>query len=278
MAIRLTVLCDNSVVRPFPAVGEHGFACLVEAGGRRLLFDTGQGQGLLVNARALGVDLMGLDGVVLSHGHYDHAGGLPGLLHCCGPVDVYLHPAAFQPRSWLGPGSVRSIGIPWQKEALEALGARFLLVESATELFPGVLLTGSVARTTPFETGDAHLRLGLAPDQDAPRDEVPDDLSLVLTTGEGPVVLFGCAHAGLVNILRQVARLTGRPDIRLMLGGTHLGPATEDQFQATVAFLRQLEFGRLGLSHCTGLPRGAQLYQCFPEQVFFAGVGTEISL
>lgn len=157
MHVHLTVLCENSVGRPIRAVGEHGFACFIEAEGGSFLFDTGQGTGILRNAHVLGKDLASIRGIVLSHGHYDHAGGLVDVLGLTGPVDVFTHPESFKERYWVGQHEQRFIGIPFRRTLLESLGARFRLKRDFCEIAPGLFLTGEVPRTTPFETGDPHL-------------------------------------------------------------------------------------------------------------------------
>jgi 7,8-dihydropterin-6-yl-methyl-4-(beta-D-ribofuranosyl)aminobenzene 5'-phosphate synthase len=272
MKAKITVLADNSVVRPLPLIGEHGFSAFVEREGEALLFDTGQGFALLHNAHALGIDLRRARAVALSHGHYDHTGGLAALLTLVGPRPVHAHPGLFAPRSWRrAGGEALSIAIPFDRAALEKLGASFVLEKRWSEILPGIHLTGEVPRLTSFEGGDPTL---VSEPSGAP-DPHPDDLSLVVEGGEGLAVLLGCAHAGVVNILRHVqARFPGRP-IHTVMGGTHLGFAGEAQLAATLDALRGMGIRRLGASHCTGPAAACRLHAALGERFFFAGVGTE---
>jgi 7,8-dihydropterin-6-yl-methyl-4-(beta-D-ribofuranosyl)aminobenzene 5'-phosphate synthase len=254
-------------------MGEHGWAVHVDTGDRRLLLDTGQGLGLLNNSRVLGIDLTRLDGIVISHGHYDHTSGLPDALAVSGPIDVYMHPDGFVDRYWFKDGQRREIGIRHKQGYLESLGARFQPVTGFSEIFPNIYLTGEVPKASDFEPPDATMKLRGA-DGAWLQDELKDDLSLVVDTDKGLTVVLGCAHAGLINILTHVnAHLPGRP-IHMVIGGTHLGFADQRQFDATVAVLDQFGVERLGASHCTGLVNCARLHQIYGDRFFFAAAGT----
>jgi len=142
--VKITTLCENSV--PFPGhgiLGEHGLSMLLEVRGKRILFDTGAGLTLVQNARALNIDLTRVDAVVLSHGHYDHSGGLKDLLQLTGSIPVYAHPNIFGDKYHLRKGKEpRQIGLPWSREDLEDFGAHFHLGRAPQEISEGVMLTG----------------------------------------------------------------------------------------------------------------------------------------
>jgi len=277
MSTRLTVLCENSVGRPNGTIGEHGFACLVETSLGSLLFDTGTGAGILHNAKILDRDLLSVKAVVLSHGHYDHSGGLPDVLSRTGPVEVVAHPGIFAERYWVGEHEQRSIGIPFSRARLESIGARFQLSRMCEEVLPGVHFTGEIPRCTPFEIGDPHLMM-IDGAGSLVADPFIDDAALVVETARGPLVVLGCAHAGVVNTLQHVKKQTGHERIYALVGGTHLAPAGDDQFAGTVKALRAFGIERIGVSHCTGLPRAAQLAAEFGGRFFFASVGTTLEL
>jgi 7,8-dihydropterin-6-yl-methyl-4-(beta-D-ribofuranosyl)aminobenzene 5'-phosphate synthase len=276
MPIRLTILCDNAVAVPFGVLGEHGFACLVETDAGSYLFDTGQGLGIVANSLALGRDLRAIRAVLLSHGHYDHTGGLPQVLRLRGAVQVHGHPELFTPRFYGSGPQRRYIGVPFRRELLESLGAGFVLSREWSAVGPGLFLSGEVPRRTPFETGDAHMT-AIGPSGETLRpDPLNDDLSLVVETGRGLVVVLGCAHAGLINILEHVCAMTGREAIHAVIGGTHLSSADEAQFEATVTALERFKVERLGVSHCTGLAGAARLYARLGQRFFFGAVGATL--
>jgi len=277
MNVRLTVLCENCVGRPNGTIGEHGFACFIETPAGNLLFDTGSGASLLRNAEVLGRDLGSVRTVVLSHGHYDHTGGLVDLLGRTGAVDVVAHPGVFAERYWVGEHERRFIGLPLPRARYESLGARFRLESRFAPVVPGIYFSGEIPRVTPFETGDPHL---MAPDAAGGlvADPFPDDAALLIETARGPILLLGCAHAGVVNTLQLIRTETGCKRLYAVLGGTHLAPASDEQFTGTVRALRSFGVERIGVSHCTGLPRAAQLHAEFGGRFFFATVGAVLEI
>lgn len=273
MQCRIRILCENTVGKATGAIGEHGFSCHIETSSARFLFDTGQGKGLLHNADLLGVELNAVDAVVLSHGHFDHCGGLEMLLKRQGPLDIYAHPDVFVPRYWAGKYERRFNGMPQGRQRLEGLGARFHLSREWNELAPGVWLSGEVPRHRPGETLDPNLVVPTLDGQSYEPDLFSDDQSLTLETDRGLVVVLGCAHAGLVNILDHLCRKTGCDRIYAIIGGTHLGVAGDEQFSEAVCALRRYNVQKIGAAHCTGLMRAAQLYGEFPDRLFFTPVG-----
>jgi 7,8-dihydropterin-6-yl-methyl-4-(beta-D-ribofuranosyl)aminobenzene 5'-phosphate synthase len=278
MSLQLDIICENTVGRPIPAGGEHGFACLLNLPFGTWLFDTGSGGTLLKNLEVLGHEARRIEAVVLSHGHYDHCGGLLPLLQNIGPRPVHAHPQIFKKRYWLGRHEQRDISLPYSLEDLAAAGAEFHWHDTMAELAPGLHFSGAIPRLIPQESGDPHLvESPDGHDQWRP-DTLADDAALAIETPRGLVILLGCAHAGLVNTVEWFRARLGQARVHAIIGGTHLGPAGDEQFAATVDYLARLEFDRLGLSHCTGQIRAAQLHARFPNKVFFANVGTTVTV
>lgn len=272
MSFRITVLCENTVGAISGTLGEHGFAALIEpSGGAPLLFDTGQGLTLLHNAARMKKDLSSIQAVIISHGHYDHAGGLLPLLKEIGPRPVYGHPGIFRPRYRLkDTGESYPIGMPVERDELETVGAGFELSDQFRQIAPEIYLSGQVPRVTAFETGDRGLYCDCAGQES---DSTPDDQSLVLDTQKGLVVVLGCCHAGLVNTLEHIAQMTGRRDIYAVIGGTHLGFCGQDQTEKTIAVLRKLAVKKLAVAHCNGFAASARLSREMPQEFQLAMVG-----
>jgi len=269
--LRVVVLVENSVGRTLPIFGEHGFSLWIEYEGRKVLFDTGQRGAVVSNAALLDVDLKAVDALVLSHGHSDHTGGLRAALEFIGrKVPVYAHPDLFISHRVSSPQD-RYVGVPFVLEELEASGAQFIWVRESRELFPGFWLSGEVPRRMPFEQGDP--RMYFFRNGDRVQDPVRDDLSIFVKTKRGLVVLLGCAHAGVVNIVEYARQVTSTEKVAAVIGGTHLGPATPAQLEATIDYLKGLDLTLLAANHCTGLPVAAKLANIFGDRFRFAPAG-----
>ncbi|MEI6305326.1 MAG: MBL fold metallo-hydrolase [Deltaproteobacteria bacterium] len=277
MNFRITILCENSVGPLSGTLGEHGFSALIEpAEGEPILFDTGQGATLLHNARRMNKDLSLVRKVVISHGHYDHAGGLKPLLKECGRKTVYGHHGIFAPRYRVkDTGEHLAIGMPYDRTSLENEGASFDLSDEFRQIAPNVFLTGHVPRTIEFEVGDR----GLYCDCNGQEvDNTPDDQSLVLDTEKGLAVILGCCHAGLVNTVEHVAIQTGRRDVYAVIGGTHLGFCDNNQLDFTIAAIRGMGIKKIAAAHCTGFSASSRMSQELPKEFQVAMVGYTLEI
>jgi len=272
---KITILCENTVGRP-GLIGEHGFSAWVELEGETLLLDTGAGQGVVHNALAMGKDLAEIEKIMISHGHYDHTGGLNMVLGQARGAEVYGHPDIFKNRvAIIGRGDnriVRSIGLPFGREYLEGQGAEFVLSEGVQEVAPGARLTGEVPRVTDFEVNDPMLFEGQGGTY-AP-DPFLDDQSLVLESPLGLIIVFGCAHAGMINTIRQAQAITGQDQVYALLGGTHLGFHTPERLEASIQALKEIDPAVVAVSHCTGMKPAARLMQEFGDRFVFANAGS----
>lgn len=274
-SLRLTSLVENTATRQ-GLLAEHGLAFWLETDSKKVLFDTGQTGVLAHNADRLGVDLRSADAVVLSHGHYDHTGGLQALLDDGYAGPVYAHPAALRDKYGRNPdGTGRYIGMPPALRARLEGSPRLRQTESPTEIIDGLRVTGPVPRTTDFEdTGGSFF---LDADCTQP-DDLADDQAAFLDTPEGIVVILGCAHAGIINTLLAIKRFLPERPLRCVIGGTHLCDATERRMASTVAALREFGAPRLYPVHCTGFDAAARLRREFPDRVAPCPVGTTLTI
>jgi len=249
--LAFTILVDN--VPHAPGLrAEHGLAMWIDLGHTRILFDAGASDALLANARILGIDLVRADHLVLSHGHYDHTGGLPFLEDVLpDKVPVHAHRDAVQERySRHADGSVRAVGLPsGARVFLHRRQARVAWVTEPVEIMAGVWLTGPVARANEFEDtgGDFWLDPGCTR-----ADDIADDLALAVVRDEGLWIFLGCAHAGVVNTVQAIQAITGCTRVHALVGGMHLRNASRERLQRTAAFLDALRPTVLLPCHCSG--------------------------
>lgn len=248
--LRLTLLVDTRTRIPGLRC-EPGFSLLVETSGRTLLLDTGTSGAFLENLQAMGRMPERLDHLVLSHGHVDHAGGLPEALVAWPEVDLLLHPAAEAPRwSLYKDHPPRALGFPARsRKALAAHRGAVRSVEEQLELAPGLELLGPAPCRHPEE-----LRSGpffLDP-EGRESDPFADELTLCLNTPKGLVVVLGCCHGGVLNTLEHALEQTGAPRIRAVVGGLHLAKVGKRRLAFTAEGLQRLGSPELHLCHCTG--------------------------
>jgi 7,8-dihydropterin-6-yl-methyl-4-(beta-D-ribofuranosyl)aminobenzene 5'-phosphate synthase len=274
MNIKATVLCENYVYGQAGAIAEHGWAVYLETNQGNFLFDTGQGKAIINNAQYFHKDLSAIKGILISHHHYDHTGGLFEVLQQTGKVKVYSHPDIFKNSFSIRNGIERNIGIPFRREILESKGAEFIFNTDVTEIVPDLILSGEIPRQTSFEKGDQ--TLVVKDKKGYIQDNILDDQTLIVKTTKGLFIILGCSHSGIVNIINYAIKRTGQEHIHAIIGGTHLGPANQETRGKSIQALKQFDIERIGVSHCTGLEMSMRLYYEFGERFFFCNVGTVV--
>ena len=261
-ALKVTLLSTMLVAEP-TGIGEWGFSALIEADGHRILVDTGaRPETVLQNAREMNVDLSGVQEVILTHNHDDHVGGLLTLRRAImkkNPAALsiaYVARGIFYSRPSANGESNPMIAI---RREYEATGGRFVEHSGGTDIFPGAWLTGPVPRKYPERnwsvSGKVQTPAGLV------EDTIPEDQSLVLDTTQGLVVVTGCGHAGIVNILTDAATKFPGRDVDAVIGGLHLFPAGDEQLNWTGDEFRQFKVSNLLGAHCTGIEAVYRLRQ-----------------
>lgn len=277
MKLKLTTLSENTAGSGI-VLAELGLSILIETETVTILLDTGQSLSVSHNADILGVDLSKVDKIVLSHGHGDHTGGLRQVLQKMRKeVEIIAHPDIWAAKYNRRQGQPdRYIGIPFQRADLESLGARFKLSRQPIRLSDNIMTSGEVPMVTDFEAIDPHLCV--KDGTDFRPDDLLDDQALIIKTRSGLVVVLGCAHRGMINTLYHAQKLTGVKEIRLVIGGSHLIGASEERIWQTITALKELGVGRIGVSHCTGLPAAAIMARELGEDFLFNNTGSQIEL
>jgi len=274
MNIRISVLVDNKSVNS-EFLSEHGLSFWIEIGKNKILFDTGQSDNLIENAGKLAIDIAEADAVVLSHGHYDHTGGLIAVFDASQKAKLFLHPKAIKPKYSFKNQKSRIVGMSGPSlatvKSLEA-GDRVFWTEKSREIVPGLFVTGQIPRQNDFEDtgGKFYLEEKCTID-----DMIIDDQAVFFKSEKGLVVVLGCAHAGVVNTLDYIAEMTGEKQIYAVLGGMHLLHAGAERMNRTIEAIKKYDIQSIGLAHCTGEDAMQKLRDVFGSICFECIAGSQ---
>jgi 7,8-dihydropterin-6-yl-methyl-4-(beta-D-ribofuranosyl)aminobenzene 5'-phosphate synthase len=275
--VHVTVLVENTVYRE-GLLAEHGLSLWIEYEGRTILFDTGQTNILVQNALALGKDITCAHTVVLSHGHYDHVGGMGALLKLAPSVSVHCHQKAIQPKYRYQDHSLREIGMrsDLRAQLLQSCRSRrTTYTNQATDIAPGVTVTGTIPRKHSFENAEPGFYLDK---EHAITDPLEDDQALCFDADRGIVVVLGCAHAGVVNTLDYIQELFADRRIYAVIGGMHLRGATSNRLTQTLDALDRMEIQIIAPGHCTGAHAISEFQKQFASRCIPLTAGLSIDL
>jgi len=313
--MRIVTLVENLVYGKFTA--EHGLSLYIEHEGNRILFDTGQSDRFLRNAELLGIDISRVDTLVLSHGHYDHAGGLEHFCRANSGARIFAKRGVFN-KKFNRDG--RFIGIPYNSSLF---GGRLTELDARTEIAPGVHIVTDIPLANSWDTHFENLLVRADPSDEAlGADTFEDEQFLAIELPGGLAVISGCSHRGITNILESAQRAffsakeLGRhardgdgpvaaptagatskgaaaADVAstgatfkgaastafsLVLGGFHLSNASEDLAERVTQRLADAPIARLGCCHCTGVDNYARIKNRFGARAFYAWTGTDCTI
>jgi len=266
---KLTVLVEDSVSAPKKALGleaKHGLSILIERTKPRftILMDTGQSPSILLqNMEILGINIQKIDAIFLSHGHYDHTGSLLEILKKINrDIPIIAHPNAFNPKFKIAP-NLRYIGIPFKLCELE-LSRGLLLARNPVTIIERIITSGEIERITPYEKPQ---NFWTVENGRLIEDVMMDDQALILNLEDkGLIVVSGCAHAGIINTIKQAQKLTGIKKVHAVIGGFHLSGSRDEMIKATIDDLTKIDPAFIYPCHCTGTNNIRRLAEIFKKR------------
>jgi 7,8-dihydropterin-6-yl-methyl-4-(beta-D-ribofuranosyl)aminobenzene 5'-phosphate synthase len=233
-----------------------------------------QTDAFLRNANHLNIDLNSVNKIILSHGHYDHTGGLPAFCLDVKPIDVICHPALVNKKFRIFAEGRSEIGVPWEKKELEDLGVKFIFKTHAYEVIPDVWISGEIPRHTEYEKIDETYQQRVS--ESYIHDEIHDDMSLNLVSEKGLIILLGCGHAGPINSIRHAMRIAKTKAVHAVMGGMHLHNAAADKIERIIRNLERINPDMVIPLHCTGFHTLSRLFTIFGERIHLMNAGDVI--
>ncbi len=257
---------------------EHGLSMLIEVEEKRILFDTGKSGDFIKNAKTLGCDLHNLDYLVISHGHYDHSGGIPTMLQKMDRIpSLVVGYNFFEPKyKKNGENEYKYNGNSFQESEISSHNIIIHKVNTTVEyLTDHIMIFSGFAKSNKFEKVDASFYL--KENNLYSKDEFKDEIALGIITDKGLVVVVGCSHVGIVNILEAITVNMKMP-IYAVIGGTHLIAADDDRIEETVKALKRLNIKMMAVSHCTGERGIQQIKEAFGDNFIMNNTGNIIEI
>lgn len=266
--MRIITLIENLVYKQ-GLVAEHGLSLYIETDKQKILFDTGQSGAFVQNAQKLNINIGNIDSLVLSHGHYDHTGGLYPFLEKNAKAKVYAKKDIFTPKYH---GHNRFIGT-LRNETL--LKDRLVNMDAITEIAENIFIMPNITISNPTDT---HFKgLNIKQGKEFITDEFDDELFIVIKQNEQINILTACSHRGITNICTTAIEYFKLP-VGLIIGGFHMKECTSEQYLHIMHYFRQIKPQSIGVCHCTGIEKFAEMYNECDARVFYNFTGNELNI
>ena len=250
MSVKITTLIENSAGEHLALKTEHGISFYIEKDDHKLLFDTGQTGTFIENAEQLKIDLRTLQTVVLSHGHYDHSGGIRPLTRLTTDFKLFMGEGFFEEKFGFKNNSYEYLGNNFDEQFLKEQEIDYQFVDQPIlEIVPGVYVVTQFPRKYSDEV--INPRFKVMKNGSFKPDPFNDEVLMAVDTAEGLIVLLGCSHPGMKNMLDAVTDRIKSP-IYAVLGGTHLVEASDSSLGVSMSYLNNDNLKIIGVSHCTG--------------------------
>ncbi|MDD4549154.1 MAG: MBL fold metallo-hydrolase [Syntrophomonadaceae bacterium] len=289
--VKISTLTENSNENHPELANEFGISVFIETPDCNVLFDTGKYGGIVDNAKKLGINLKETDAVVLSHGHYDHCGGVKAFVEKVNPddytlylgegfldkMDKYHYSPGGGPKLDFTDGTegYTYIGTNFDKAYLDEHNVKIKYVDcDELKISKQISLFGNFG-TSPKEKMNPAMRLKNG--DEYPQDLFTEEVALAVDTNKGLVIVTGCSHTGILNIVETIKNRTGK-QIYAVLGGTHLIEANETRIQDTIKAFNSMDIEKIGVSHCTGQLAIDAFQAQIPDKAFYNSTGTVIKI
>lgn len=272
--LKINILAENHVHKRGISA-EHGYSVLVEVDDFRVLFDAGQSELLFLNAEKSDIEISNINALVISHGHYDHTGGVPEFFGSNLNAPMYIHPQAFFDR-YLKADSLPSsanIGIPWSGKK-DVFNDRIILVKKPYRIHERIYLSGEVPRTVSFEEAPQNFLIRSS-NGDLVNDTVIDEQFMVVKGANGIYVFVGCSHPGVINCINYAAKLFPGEKLAGLIGGMHLANAKESRIQETIKHLIESGVDTIIPLHCSGIIPETEIKRIMGEKCILLACGDQ---